>query len=42
MIFKMSDTEKKSFEMNDGAKEITISIFGKEKKHQLPDDMTIE
>jgi hypothetical protein len=37
----MSDTEKNSFENKDGAKEITISIFGKEEKHNLPDDMTI-
>jgi len=42
MIYKMSDTEKNSFEKKDGAKEITISIFGKEEKRSLPDDMTIE
>ena len=41
MIYKMSDTEKKSFEEKDGAKEITISIFDKENTPKLPDDMTI-
>jgi len=30
MIYKMSNTDKKIFEEKDDAKEITISIFGKE------------
>jgi len=38
----MNATKVESFKSKAGAVEFTISVFGKDEKHTLPEDMTIE
>ena len=41
-IQEMSKSKADEQKTKDGAKEFTLSIFGKEEKHTLPENMTIE